>query len=124
MTSEKTSEVWKLPCKSQEFMKPPALVQEGSNLTLPFDYETDDGSYADSSISFHGVEAFSFTSYESCSANQVRAHDKVVTVDNSTWLAELRANNISDEGVTQHYRIFFDDTGCYDVIAKDFRPPT
>jgi hypothetical protein len=123
VTSEKTSVVWELPCKSQEFMKLPGLVQDGDKLTLPFDYETDDG-YAESSISFLGVEAFSFTFYECCSPDQVGAYDKVITVDNSAWLAELRARKVSDEGVTQHYRIFFDEAGCYDVIAKDFRPPT
>ncbi len=72
MTSEKITVVWALPCKSQEFMKLPNLVQDGDKVALAFDYETDDG-YAESSISFRGVEAFAFTFYECCSPDQVGA---------------------------------------------------
>lgn len=104
-------------------MKLPGLLQDGDKVVLTFDYETDDG-YRESSIGFRRVEAFSFTFYECCSPEQVGAYDKVILVDNSAWLSELRGRKVSDDGTTQHYRIFLDEVGCYDVIAGEFEPPT
>lgn len=123
MTSEEATKVWELPCKSQEFQASPSLIQRGDRLELVYDYETESGQYQHATITFRGVEAFFFTSFESCSPDQVAAYDRVVAIRASEWLKQLRSRRAIEESLARHYRIFFDDVGCYEVIASEFCPP-
>ena len=123
MAAEETSKIWELPCKSQEFQAPPSLTQRGDRLELTYDFETESGQYQHATISFRGVESFSFTSFESCSPDQVAAYDEVVVVCASKWLKQLRSRRASEESLARHYRIFLDEVGCYEVVASEFSPP-
>lgn len=105
-------------------MEPPSLTQRGDQLDLVYDYETDSGQYQRAAISFRGVEAFSFTSFELCSPEQVAAYDKVIAIHSSEWLKRLRSQRAIKEGTVLHYRMFFDEVGCYEIIASEFHPPT
>ena len=117
------SVVWELPCKSQEFEAAPSLVQQGDRVDLVYDYETPEGPYAQAKMTFFGVEAYAFTSFESCTAEQVVAYDRVLAIRPSPWLAELRKRRVHESILSTHYRVFFDEIGCYDIIASDFRAP-
>ena len=123
MSSEEVTRVWELPCRSQEFQAQPILAQRGDWLDLVYDYESETGQYESATIRFRGVEAFSFTSFESCSPEQVSAYDKVVAVRGSEWLKQIRSRRAVEESLGRHYRIFFDEVGCYEVIASEFCPP-
>ena len=119
---EEVTKVWDLPCKSQDFNQPPRLAHRGDELDLIYDCDSKNGEFHDAMITFRGVEAFSFTSFESCTIEQVAAYDKVVVLITSSWLKDLHSRRKVDETFARHYRIFFDEVGCYDVIASAFVP--
>jgi len=112
-------EVWALPFKSQEFMHGPELPQTATELRLRMDHEREDGSYVWSTVVFRGVQAFRFTSYESCSREQVQAYDRLVRVRSREWLAILPG---ADPDLV-HFRIYFDEFGCYDIAALRVEVP-
>jgi hypothetical protein len=114
-----TETIWLLPHKSQEFNEGPRARFELGQLTLAYDYETEDGSYRWEEVSFSGVAAFAFTGAAYCSEDQVAAYDKLEEVTDSPWRGGLRG--LSDD--VRHYRIYFDDAGCYEVLAAAFVPP-
>jgi hypothetical protein len=49
------------------------LVQQRGKMLLRLDYETPTGDYA--SLQFKGVQAIKFTSWRSCTKDQVRAYE-------------------------------------------------
>jgi len=114
-----TTTVWDMPCKSQEFNEGPRLRQGPSTLALAYDFETESGDYAWEEVNFYGVVAFKFTAARYCTSDQIHAYDRLETVSESPWPLELA------DGPTglEHYRIFFDDIGCYEVLAGSFVPP-
>jgi hypothetical protein len=111
--------VWSLPTPSQEFMQGPHILISSGKVTLRWDFEGETG-YEWSSAEFTGVEAASFTASDSCTPDQVRAYDRLVKVEPSDMLASLRS---AGQKFLQHFRIYFDEVGCLDVVAEDFRPP-
>jgi len=111
--------VWEMPCKSQEFNECPRLRQGSSTLALVYDFEAESGEYASEEVNFLGVVAFKFTASRYCTVEQIRAYDRLETVFDSTWATEVA--NASDDAL--HYRIYFDDIGCYEVLAGSFVPP-
>lgn len=110
--------VWKLPCASQEFMESPTANLAAGDLSISYDFEQEDGEYGKSAINFNGVESFNFTLFETCKPEQVDAYDKLLEIEDSALLAEHQSRKIEQEEDLRHYRIFFDEIGCYDVLAK------
>jgi hypothetical protein len=112
--------VWSLPAPSQEFMHGPGILVTPGKVTLRWDSETETGAYEWSSADFTGVEAVTFTAHSSCTPEQARAYDRLVKVDPSDLLATLRG---AGPKFLQHFRIYFDEIGCLDVVAEEFVPP-
>ena len=108
--------VWSLPCLSQEFNQGPVLRSGLDHVAIAFDFETPDGDYAWSELRFSGVVAFAFTAARYCTEDQIAAYDKLLQIEGSPWLVALPDGA---PGVC-HLRIFFDDAGCYDVLARAF----
>lgn len=106
---------------SQEFDKGPRIRQDlGDQFFIAYDFELDGGAYAWDELSFTGVVAFRFTSVHHCSEDQVSAYDKLQEVTNgSSWIT---ATVDAPPGL-RHYRIYFDDVGCYEALATAFVPP-
>jgi hypothetical protein len=81
-------------------------------------------------IVFDGVEAYKCTYMTARSVEMINvAYDKLVRLDGSPWLAEVKAN--SSEYYTkrlgapkqlQHLIICFDDGPCYEFICVGFKP--
>lgn len=117
------TEVWVLPCLSQEFAAGPVAKVGRGTLELRYDFETEVGDYGWASVSFRGVIAALFTDHESCSEAQVAAYDRLVEVDGSEWLEALQATRIERARAVRHLRIYFDEIGCYDIAATTFEPP-
>ena len=111
--------IWELGHKSQEFELGPIVRLENGQLVIAYDYETDAGAYGWEEMSFAGIRGFSFTAAPDCSEDQVAAYDRVQQIDSSPWLARTADAPKS----IHHYRIYFDDVGCYDVLAATFEPP-
>jgi hypothetical protein len=112
--------VWSLPAPSQEFMQGPHILVLPSKVILRWDSETETGTYEWASAEFTGVETVTFTAHSSCTPDQARAYDRLVKVDPSDMLANLRG---AGPKCLQHFRIYFDEIGCLDVVAEDFIPP-
>jgi len=111
--------VWELPCRSQEFREGPVVRLGPATLTLAYDFETETGDYAWEKVHFSGVAAFACTAAAYCNEDQIRAYDRLEVVAGSRWAADLHAEG----SALQHYRIYFDDVGCYEVLASAFVPP-
>ena len=112
--------VWQLPCKSQEFDQGPMLRQDpGDQVAIAYDFEQQSGEYGWEEMLFTGVISLRFTSSRYCSEEQVGAYDKVEVVDGSAWSAAVLEAPLD----LQHYRIYFDDVGCYEILATGFVPP-
>jgi hypothetical protein len=109
--------LWELPFKSQEFRHGPVVTQSPSQVELAMDHETDTGDYVWTALVFHQVRAFSFVAHPMCSPEQVDAYDRVVSVSRSRWLKTFHGP-MSPE--VTHYRIYFDEFGCYDIAAAHF----
>lgn len=112
--------VWSLPCKSQEFNEGPRILQDASDqLAIAYDFELENGDYGWDEIRFRSVLAFRFTLWRYCTEDQVTSYDRLQVVADSTWAA-----SIPDRPPTsRHFRIFFDEIGCYEVLASDFVGP-
>lgn len=123
--SDETKTIWELPCMSQEFLDGPQILMTRTTVTLKYDYETLTGEYLWASMVFKGVFGFSFTTYRSCSVEQIRAYDKLVEVQSSDWVKELltRWPEYLETPLAHHYRIYFDDIGCYEIASTQFEPP-
>ena len=112
-------EVWRLPFKSQEFTSGPELIQTPTKTTLRLDHELPTGDYVWTSIVFQGVQGLRFTGHASCSRDQVAAYDRLVIVPSAEWLETLKELLPG----TKHYRIYFDEYGCYDIAAAGVTTP-
>lgn len=112
--------VWNLPAPSQEFMEGPRILISRGRVILDWEWEGETGVYEWSSAKFTGVEAVNFTRASSCTVDQIRAYDRLVKVDPSNMLSSLRG---ASPKFLQHFRIYFDEIGCLDVVAEDFVPP-
>lgn len=108
--------IWSLPCPSSHIFEGPYLRFLPGSVVLSFDIEE----LGERSVRFGGVVGFSFTEYNSCVDEHLRAYDKVVEIKDSKMLLELRANSRIQVSDVRHFRIFFDDVGCFDVLAKMF----
>lgn len=112
--------VWKLPCMSQEFDQGPRIRQEaGDQLVIAYDFEQESGTYGWEELIFTGVVAFSFTAARHCSEEQISAYDKLQDLAESNWIA----GTVDTPPGLRHYRIYFDDVGCYEILATAFVPP-
>jgi hypothetical protein len=124
MSAERLREIWALPVLSQECRDGPiGTVDRDGSFRLRYDYETETGAYAWEEVTFSGVEAASFTAHESCSEEQVGAYDKLVEVSESAWIATLQSHRVSPAVGLRHFRIYFDEVGCYEAVATEFVPP-
>lgn len=112
--------IWRLPVKSQEFEQGPVLEWDGDTVRIDYDFETDSGAYAWEAIAFVGLATIRFTVADQCSPEQIRAYDALEECDGSELMSSLMR---PDDGL-HHYRIFFDDIGCYDVVCRQFVPPS
>lgn len=71
---------------------------------------------------FSGVFGFAFTTRRACSVEQIRSYDTLVELESSDWVTELlsRWPDFLERPVVHHYRIYFDDVGCYEIAATHF----
>jgi hypothetical protein len=112
--------VWLLPSPSQEFESGPQISREFDALKIRYDFESEAGAYEWEEVTFTGVVAFRFTDAVHCSPEQIGAYDKLQIVTGSAWQSQLDGPPASH---VNHYRIYFDDVGCYEVLSRGFVPP-
>jgi hypothetical protein len=122
--------LWEMPVPSSALTRGPAFaVLLKRQCELSFHIETDDGDRK-AGILFDGVEAYKCTHMTARSVEMINlAYDKLVSLDDSPWLAEVNANCASyymkRQGAPlnlQHLMISFDDGPCYEFICVGFKP--
>lgn len=105
---------------STAFVSEVELWTLGGKLTLRYAYDRDGKIYR-SSLRFSGVRAHMHRAEGHCTAGDVQdAYDTLVEVEDSAWIAELRAAQSSPRipWVMHHYSIYLDSSGCYNVAAE------
>ena len=116
--------IWTLPLPSTTVVEYPKLEQLGNReLGLSFALQEEgDEKPKRLYLKFSGVESFKWTHLTSCTEEMITsAYDKLVDCGNTTWLQE--STSISARvGIKlkalHHYRIFFDDGPCFEVIGE------
>jgi hypothetical protein len=121
--TEKTRQIWVLPCKSQEIDQGPLVHATRNSVRIEIDRENDHGEYEWMEIRFEGVRAFAFTASDVCTPEQIAAYDKMVEVVDSSWRTALLSRRVGEDALVRHYRLYLDDIGCYEVIADSFVAP-
>lgn len=112
--------VWDLPARSRDFIQGPQILISAGTVTLRWDTEAASGHLQWSQARFAGVETVRFTAANSCTPDQVRPYDRLVEIRPSDLLPGRGAVGPK---FLQHFRIYFDEAGCLDVVAEEFLPP-
>jgi hypothetical protein len=108
--------VWTSPLASQEIVEGPHVTLSPGVAIIRFVGESDTESHE---ISFVDVQAFLFTSFDACSEEHVDAYDRLLDVGvDSSFARNVLSQSRRDTAGFKHFRIFFDDSGAYDVIAR------
>lgn len=79
---------------------------------VSYDFEQSTGEYDWEELSFTGVVALTFTAADT-------APEQVGAFLGSNWIVGI----VDPPPGLHHYRIYFDDVGCYEVLATAFVPP-
>lgn len=93
-------------------------------LTLHFKY-CRDGPICQGGYVFRNVRAFRHKVEAYCTMEEIETSDcRLVEILDSDWVKDLHASNIYDQELwpMRHYRFFFPDEGCYEVVAESWVP--
>ena len=95
----------------------------GKTVVLRFDYYRDGKSFR-SGIRFLEVVATRTLGERCCSVWHIEGcYDSLCNVVNSLWIDEIRnqmADRYKDELDVQHFMIYLDSAGCFEVMASSF----
>lgn len=119
-----------LPRPTSATVKGPTVQFEPPTLMVAYDYERDDGVIAWTRLVFNDVLAYAYRQIACCEAEHIIGSKAIQRFRASTWLAGLLT--VWQEAVGwqqwqqqqggaqrfQHFRVFFDDAGCVEVIAR------
>ena len=118
-----TAECYTLPRPSTSSVSGVRLEFPGGILCLYFDYDRD-GIIYNTGLRFEKVRAHSHVAEMHCPAWKIEnAYDKLVKLSESTWIDELIESTSSDHRdswILNHYMIYFDSDGCYEIIADSW----
>jgi len=119
-----TSECFTLPEPSTSSVSGVRLEFPGGVLRLYFDYDRD-GVIYNSGLLFKNVRAHRHTAELHCVAWQIeKSYDRLVKITDSKLVEELLESTVEDQRsswVLNHYMIYFDSDGCYEVVAEDWK---
>ncbi|WP_428633995.1 hypothetical protein [Sedimenticola sp.] len=112
-----------LPEPSTSSVSGVRLEFPGGTLSLFFDYDRD-GAVYNSGLIFKKVRSHSHTAELHCPAWKIEAsYDKLVKISDSEVIKELLENTVKDQQDSwslNHYMIYFDSDGCYEIIAESW----
>lgn len=110
-----TTTLWKSPIASQEIVEGPEVLLRPGKLAIRFGAE--DGVWHE--LSFSDVLKFTFTEFGACTSEHVNAYDKLLDLgSDSAFAREALDCARRDVSGLRHFRVFFDDVGAYDVVAR------
>ena len=119
-----------LPLPTSKTVTGPKLRWDGQILAIEYDSERDDGQVEWAEIVFGEVLRFEYRQNSLCLADDVDAYNYLVRYAESALLNEALDKRTEFLGVSEntdgasphsHWRIYFDDAGCVDVLAGWFK---
>jgi|SRR5438445_9582247 len=128
-----TTERLPLTIPTSRTLKGPIFRKQGDEVIVEYDCEEDDGSLKLSILVFHEPLDFEYRQISACSASDVSSSKEMLCLSQSERLIAIRDRWRefvgSDEWQAKqggadrfrHFKIFFDDAGCIDVVASGFR---
>jgi hypothetical protein len=111
-----TKPLYRVPVPSTEF-EPEAHM---CGHTLRFHYYRDGKLYR-RGIRFKAMPATRTRAERCCTPWHLDAYDRLIEVENSKWVAEIRADTQEmwrNKWQMHHYMIALDSAGCFEVIAE------
>lgn len=104
----------------------PVIRLTPPNLSIKYDYPTDDGSVNWVELFFQDVLASEYRQEACCTAEDLDAYNKLLKEGTSAWLSEMESRWSKflgsqvrgKEFLYFHWRLYFDDVGCINIIAK------
>ncbi len=121
-------ECFDLPYPTSQTMTGPKLCLDSMILVVDYDFEQEDGFVKWIQVIFRDVLAFEYRQVTCCYVEDLDAYNKVVKYLDSDWQKKMLnrrrrfLGNQVDETLNlyAHWRIYFDDAGCVDVVAQSF----
>jgi len=121
MSSQKTQ--YTVPVPSTSFTTEAYFDGQGISPAIRFGYLKNGVEYR-SGIKFSRVCAVRTRAERCCTAWHIEnAYDTLVNVENSLWVAEIRADTAEqwrNKWEMNHYMIYLDSAGCFEVIAESW----
>ncbi|PIQ43702.1 MAG: hypothetical protein COW05_03235 [Gammaproteobacteria bacterium CG12_big_fil_rev_8_21_14_0_65_46_12] len=119
-----TMSCYLLPEPSTSSVSGVRLEFPGGVLKLCFDYDRD-GVVYNGGLLFKKVRAHCHTAESHCPAWKIeKAYDHLVQISESKWVEELLKSTAEDQRRSwqlNHYMIYFDSDGCYEIIAESWK---
>jgi hypothetical protein len=118
-----------LPIRTSQTVTGPRYKGDKNSVVVEYDYERDDGSREWCSVVFEEVLLVEFRQDACCEEGDILSSDEVVTLDESPRLRETVSRwqesvgwqewhqNQGGGSRFRHFKMYFDDAGCLDVIA-------
>ena len=113
--------LFSLPCPSTSVIRGPTLIDEDRGLLVSM---VCDDNRQERALGVLFVEPRAFRKREEvyCSAWHVKGtYDTVCEIEESDWVAELRADAVvewRDRWVMRHFIVYFDSFGCLEVVGE------
>ena len=107
----------------------PRVLTEPASVRIRFVFATEDSDFNEGEVEFRGVSAYRFTGKPLMKdVNLIDAYDRVSEILKSPWVQEaesaIREKDSSRiqhrPGSMHHYALYFDDHGCYELLAEAF----
>lgn len=116
--------IYDLPVLSSEFRS--VRVEARPNCyALIFEYKDETGVMTTRQIEFTGVRAYRHRAEVHCTKWHVEdVYDALAQVDDSEWVADVRgetAKGWEDYWTLNHYMIYLDSVGSFEVLADEWR---
>ena len=122
MSNRMLTELATLPVASTSFTKEPTFIDLGGDAELAFEYLRH-GATIRARLVFHRVRAYRFRAESHATSWHLEGYDTLVAVSPSDWLTELGGRHTvlpKDWPNVQHFLIYFDGSGAYEVAAASW----
>lgn len=111
---------FELPHSTAECDIGPEIELNPDSLKIRYDYDSVIGE-AWVTLIFVGAIAQRFIPDIATTELMTSAYSKVCVIENSSWVAKLKARADSEIfSSLKHYMVYFDHNGCLEVLARDF----
>ena len=118
-----------LPLPTNATVEGPRLHIDEQRLILEYDHESEDGQVRWIRLVFEEVQVVQYYSGSSCGAEHIQSSRILRRFNSSPMLTEILARRKTflgiqwpgDDETFGHFRLYFDDVACIDIIANNWR---